>query len=86
MVQWIIRTIVPKVITDRWAAAWRRVTNAHELCTEQSLSILRQAEADGFSVRIENDNTFTVVKSGIGISYLRSNFDVARFGKIHGFR
>jgi curved DNA-binding protein CbpA len=83
MVQWIVRTIVPKIITDRWASAWRRITSVHEPCTDQSLSILRKAEANGFSITIGDDNTFTVTKVGVGTSYLRSNFDIVGFGRIH---
>jgi hypothetical protein len=56
----------------------RRTANG-ELCTEESLRILRQAEAQGYLLDVEKDNTLTASKNGT--SYLRSNADIERFGR-----
>jgi len=68
--------------TQRWATVWRRTADG-ELCTEESRSILRQAEAHGFSLSIEDNNTFVVTKQGFGTTYLRSNYEIRRFGEFH---
>jgi hypothetical protein len=50
-----------------------------KLCTEESLNVLRQAEALGYALGVEKDKTFSVTRNGT--SYLRSNDDIQRFGR-----
>jgi tetratricopeptide (TPR) repeat protein len=52
-----------------------------ERCTEESIDILLQAETEGFELTIENDGTFALVKHGT--TYLRSNADIERFGRLN---
>jgi hypothetical protein len=62
--------------------AWERSflqTATGERCTGQSLKILREAEAQGYTLGVEKDKTFTATKNGT--SYLRSNSDIQNFGR-----
>jgi hypothetical protein len=61
-----------------WTIPFRQTADGNR-CTEESLSILRAAEAQGYTLGVEKDKTFTVTKSGKGTTYLRSNSDIQRF-------
>lgn len=68
--------------------AWKRQllrTNMGELTSEASLAILEKAMDSGFSVMPSADHTIIVEKEGLGVSYLHSNAEIARFAKIHKF-
>jgi tetratricopeptide (TPR) repeat protein len=57
-------------------------TATGERCTEASVTILLQAEADGFVLTIEKDGTFVLTKENVGSHYLRSIADIERFGRL----
>jgi hypothetical protein len=57
-----------------------RTTFDGEVCTDRSLSILREAEAQGWTVGLQENKTFTATKRS-DTSYLRSNSDIERFGR-----
>lgn len=57
-----------------------RMSASGERCTDEAISILVQAEADGYAVSIERDRTFVVSKPGVGVLRLRSSADILRFG------
>src|SRR5262249_47258610 len=62
-------------------SAWSIKTTAEgEPCTPMALSILRKAEAAGYTVTIEGDGTI-VVSNEEAKSYLQSNSDIILFGK-----
>jgi hypothetical protein len=64
-----------------------RVLADGNLCTEESLNILREALAHGFKLGIEKDKTITVTKPGGGYTtYLRSNNDIQKFSGFENFR
>jgi hypothetical protein len=66
---------------ERWANNFKYTADG-ELCTEGSLAVLRKAQAQGYSVRVEQNKTFIVTKQGSsGLSFLRSNEDIQRFGR-----
>lgn len=67
---------------QRRAMIWRQTADG-EPCTEESLDILRRAEARGYALAKENE-TFKVTKIGFGTTYLRSNYEIREFGKWHG--
>jgi len=46
----------------------------------KSLNVLWEANARGYVLAVERDNTFTVTKNGT--TYLRSNDDIQRFGRV----
>jgi hypothetical protein len=64
-----------------WSNSFRHTAHG-ELCTEESLKVLHEAEAQGYTLGVEKDKTFTVTRSGKGTSYLRSNSDIQRFGRV----
>jgi hypothetical protein len=68
-----------KAKAESWAAAYRQTANGQQ-CTNESLDILRQAQARGYTLRVEKDKTFTATKNG-GTSFLRSNNDIRKFAK-----
>ena len=52
-----------------------------ERCTEESVNILLQAEAEGFTLTIEEDGAFALRKENCGSYHLRSNADIEQFGR-----
>jgi hypothetical protein len=64
----------------RFDAFLFRRTADGKRCTDESLAILREAQARGYKLGVLGDKTFTVTKSGGGFtSYLRSNNDIQKF-------
>lgn len=68
-----------KVRRDQYRREQFSQTANGERCTEESINILLQAESHGFTLTVERDRTFALAKEG-GTDYLRSNFDIQRFG------
>ena len=67
---------------DKLRQQWEnrfRYTACGELCTSESLNILREAERGGYILGVEKGGTFTVTKNGRGTTFLRSNGDILRF-------
>jgi hypothetical protein len=63
---------------------WRnqfRTTHSGETCTEASLNILRDAISQGYTLSVTPERTFLAAK-GPAVSYLRSNYDIERFGRL----
>jgi len=69
---------------QRWANAFKH-TEIGELCTEESLAVLREAQSQGYTLAVENDETFSLTKTGFGISYLRSNADIVTSSGLGSF-
>lgn len=65
---------------ESWANRFR-YTSSGELCTEQSLKIIREAEASGYTLDVQENKVVTASKKGGGTSYLRSNSDIQQFGQ-----
>jgi hypothetical protein len=63
-----------------WSNRFQHTANG-EICTDESLRVLREAEAQGYTLGVETNRTFTVTKSGKGKSYLRSNSDIEQFAQ-----
>lgn len=55
--------------------------NSGEACSEFSLETLLRAESEGYGLAVERDKTIAVTSKGGSISYLRSNYDIKRFGE-----
>jgi|SRR6185312_10454584 len=64
-----------------WVSKFARAADGHAL-TEMSLAILRKADADGYKLKVERSGTIAASK-GESIWYLRSNYDIERFGEIY---
>ena len=65
---------------DRKARRFHRLFRG-EACNEVSLEILHKAEAQGYSLMVDEvDYTIVASKDGRGTTYLRSNYDIQRFG------
>lgn len=64
---------------ERWLDRFRTTADG-QLCSEEALAILRNAEALGYALHVD-EHTITATKSGASVSYLRSNADIIRFGK-----
>jgi tetratricopeptide (TPR) repeat protein len=58
-----------------------RQTASGEHCSDESINTLLRAEANGFTLRIGPDRTFVLSKGSSSVHYLRSNFDIGRFGR-----
>jgi hypothetical protein len=70
---------------ERLMHAFRMLADGN-LCTEESLNILREALAHGFKLGIQKDKTITVTKPGGGYTtYLRSNNDIQKFSGFEKF-
>jgi hypothetical protein len=65
---------------ERWILAFRRTADG-EMCTDEAMSILSRARAQGFTVGVERDGAFSITKAGVGTSYLRSNYDILEFSR-----
>jgi hypothetical protein len=65
---------------DRWASAFKYTANG-ELCTEESFAILREAQAQGYTLEVDENKTFSATKVGGSTSFLRSNNEIQRFGR-----
>jgi hypothetical protein len=63
---------------DCWANAFRYTFDG-KLCTEESLSILREAQAQGYTLEVAQNKTISATKTGGGTSFMRSNSDIKRF-------
>jgi hypothetical protein len=78
----IVSRLVEKAERDKvqqWASRFRQTADG-QLCTEESLNILRQAELIGYTLAVEKDRSFSLTKSGM--TYLRSNSEIQRFGRM----
>ena len=65
---------------DEYRREQFRQTASGERCTDELIDTLLQAEIDGFTLNIEEDRTFVLSKGGVGVVYLRSNFEIDQFG------
>jgi hypothetical protein len=81
-----LRSIVDRLLMEAeqdkaryWTRRFKR-TFENETFTEESLSIIRAAELQGYSVSVEDSGTI-IMKKKTHVSYLRSNYDIQRFGK-----
>jgi hypothetical protein len=61
-------------LQEQWEKRFR-YTACGELCTSESLSLLREAERQGYILGVEKDGTFTLTKNG-GTTLVRSNADI----------
>jgi tetratricopeptide (TPR) repeat protein len=50
-------------------------------CTEESINVLLQAEAEGFILTVEKDSTFMLRKDNVGNYSFRSNSEIEQFGR-----
>jgi tetratricopeptide (TPR) repeat protein len=66
---------------DEYKREQLRQSASGERCTEESINILLQAEAEGFTLTVEKDRTFVLEKESFGSNYLRSNAEIERFGR-----
>lgn len=66
--------------SSRSADQYKRLYG-NEVCTEESLSVLRLAESSGYTLTVADNRTIAATKAGTGTSYFRSNSDIQRFGK-----
>ena len=69
------RGVDPKCIRGKYVLF--RQTYEGELCTDESLTILREAVASGYTLTVDDRNMFTLAR-GTSQSYLRSNADIKR--------
>jgi hypothetical protein len=85
LVVWVKDTIAPQVLCSlteddkRQENAWRQMFP--KSFTEQSLDILRRAQAHGYTFDVEKDGTVGATKEGNGTTYLRTDSDIQRFGR-----
>jgi hypothetical protein len=63
-----------------WMKNFRRTAEG-EICTEESLNILRELEARGYRLRLETNKSFSFTK-GSATSFMYSNADIQRLGRI----
>jgi hypothetical protein len=63
----------------QWLLCFRQTADG-ELCSEESLRILREAERHGYALEPLPNRAFKLTK-GDGVSYLHSNYDIQRFGR-----
>jgi hypothetical protein len=66
---------------DEYRREQFRQTASGERCTDKSINILLQDEADDFTLTIKNDRTFVLSKGSAGGHYLRSNAEIEEFGR-----
>src|SRR5207302_9794169 len=74
-------TLSALIEKDEYRREQFRQTASGERCTDESINILLQAEADDFTLTIENDRTFVLSKGSAGAHYIRSNAEVEQFGR-----
>jgi hypothetical protein len=75
----IVQTLIDEAKQEAavsWVTRFRQ-TMEGELCTEESLNLLREAEAVGYTLTVDNKHMFTLAK-GSAATYLRSNSDIRR--------
>jgi hypothetical protein len=66
---------------DEYRRERLRQTSIGKRCTDGSISLLLQAEVDGFALTIEKDGTFVLRNESVGNYHLRSNAEIEQFGR-----
>lgn len=78
----IIDRLVEQAKAERaedWKGKFRR-TATGEICTDESIQVLHEAQEQGYHLSVDGNGTFLVQLRGT--SYLHSNADILRFGEI----
>ena len=75
----IIQRAKLAALRQRWAARFHILFDGNA-CDEKSLDVLRNAEINGYVLTVEDNRAIAATKNS-GTSYLRSNFDIQRFGR-----
>jgi hypothetical protein len=77
----IVDHLLQEAEREKWKVRFRQTADGHP-CTDDALNILRSAEAEGYTLGIEQNGTFTASKAGT--IYMRSNSDIQRLGRYLG--
>jgi hypothetical protein len=64
---------------EEWARRFRNTADG-EIIMPESLAVLRRAEASGYTVETDSRNNTIMVGKGTSRSFLRSNYEIQRFG------
>jgi hypothetical protein len=65
---------------EGWSAQFRYTADG-ELCSEESLSVLRKARVSGYALSTQSDGAF-ILQNNTTTRYLRTNGQILRFGQI----
>jgi hypothetical protein len=65
---------------EEWSAQFRYTADG-ELCSEESLNVLRKARVSGYALSTQSDGAF-ILQNNTTTRYLRTNGQILRFGQI----
>ena len=65
---------------EEWSAPFRYTADG-QVCSEESLNVLRKARASGYALSSQSDGAF-ILQNNTTTRYLRTNSQILRFGQI----